>query len=119
LLQTLHALDSDQHVAFTSFWRMGTRVARVPPLREPTRSLGSERDEKASAHFGRDDSLGGWERKNAGKMPFEAQGKPALPGEAVATDEGQVEDVGVAGVESDGVVGIRELALDFQRCGEF
>jgi hypothetical protein len=57
MLQTLHALDSDQHVAFTSFWRMGSRVARVPPLREPTRSLGSERDEKASAHFGRDDSL--------------------------------------------------------------
>jgi hypothetical protein len=47
------------------------------------------------------------------------RGKLALPREAVATDEGQVEDVGVAGVESDGVVGIRELALDFQRCGEF
>jgi hypothetical protein len=31
--------------------------AKVPPLREPTRSLGSEREEKASAHFGRDDSL--------------------------------------------------------------
>jgi hypothetical protein len=28
------------------------------PLREPTRSLGRERDEKASARFGRDDNLG-------------------------------------------------------------
>jgi hypothetical protein len=27
----------------------------IPPLREPTRSLGIEREEKASARFGRDD----------------------------------------------------------------
>jgi hypothetical protein len=31
--------------------------AKVPPLREPTRSLGSERAEKASARSGRDDKF--------------------------------------------------------------
>src|ERR1700744_1873708 len=32
--------------------------ARNPPLREPTRSLRSEREEKGWARFGRDDSVG-------------------------------------------------------------
>jgi hypothetical protein len=76
MLQALHAFDSDQHVAFTSFWRMGTMEARVPPLREPfeaqgkpTRSLGSEREEKASAHFGRDDSWVAANEKTPARCP--------------------------------------------------
>src|SRR5215475_13952052 len=36
---------------------IGIDQARIPPLREPTRSHRSERGEKASARFGRDDRL--------------------------------------------------------------
>ena len=41
---------------FAAYERRG---GEIPPLRGPTRSRGREREEKASARFGRNDSLGG------------------------------------------------------------
>jgi hypothetical protein len=86
-------VDSNQHVAFTSFWRMVTMVARVPPLREPFEAQGKPtRSRGANAKKRRRLTSVGmtvWvvviEKPPAG-VPFEAQGKPALPEEAVGAD---------------------------------